>query len=277
MEYPAGDPSSPFPSAADIERAAKDFESPPQTLSGIDLNESEQLALLEALAPLKPDFPEESNADWRFAYENQFFSWADADSLQAMIRHLRPQRIVEVGSGFSSAAILDTNDRYFDGAIECVLIEPAPERLLSLLLPEDLTRVRLVEGLVQDVPLSTFEALQANDILFIDSSHVAKAGSDVNHEIFEILPRLNAGTYIHFHDVFYPFGYLNDWITSGWAWSEAYLLRAFLQYNSAFAISLFLDYLWRFHRDRVERALANVPRCRPGSLWLRKASGRELG
>jgi predicted O-methyltransferase YrrM len=272
LGIPIGDPYSPFPSQTDIERQEKALESPPRSLPGISLNDAEQLALLEALRGLPPDFPEQSTADWRFTYDNQFFSMGDADCLQAMIRHVRPARIVEVGSGYSSAAILDTNDRYFEGAVECILIDPDSARVRSLLRPGDFQRIRLIEAMVQDVELSVFEALQPNDILFIDSSHVTKAGSDVNHEIFEILPRLHAGTYIHFHDVFYPFGYPPNWITRGWAWSEAYLLRAFLQYNTAFGIVLFLSYLCRFHRDSVERAFPNALRCAPGSLWLRRVA-----
>src|SRR5690606_22964232 len=114
-----------------------------------------------------------------------------------------------------------------------------------------------------------FDRLEADDILFIDSTHVAKTGSDVNYILFEILPRLKSGVLIHFHDVFYPFEYPRDWVFAGRNWNEDYLLRAFLMYNPAFEIILFSHYLHKHHPD----AFAAIPLCynnRGGNLWIVK-------
>src|SRR6185295_14291779 len=119
------------------------------------------------------------------------------------------------------------------------LIEPYPDLVKRLLRPDDFDRVQFIRSLVQDVPLKIFDVLEANDILFIDSSHVCKVGSDVYHELFRILPRLRPGVIIHFHDIFWPFEYPEDWLREGRAWNELYLMRAFLQHNEAYEILLF--------------------------------------
>ena len=130
--------------------------------------------------------------------------------------------------------------------------------------------------------METFSSLGENDILFIDSSHVSKTHSDVNYLFFEILPRLRAGVYVHVHDVFYPFEYPREWVYQGRGWNEAYLTRAFLQYNSAFTIQLFNSFLERFHVALLEREMplctryveANMPTSAQ-SLWLKKAVDRQ--
>ncbi len=186
------------------------------------------------------------------------------------MRHLRPRRIIEVGSGYSSCVILDTNELYFEGKIECTFIDPYPRLLRSLLKRGDADRCPVIARNLQDVDLAAFAPLEAGDILFIDSSHVAKVNSDVNYVFAHILPSLARGVVVHFHDIFYPFEYPKVWVYRGIAWNEAYVLRAFLQYNSAFEILLFNSFLWQFHEHRVVWAM---PLCanNPGaSLWLRK-------
>jgi hypothetical protein len=139
-----------------------------------------------------------------------------------------------------------------------------------LLTPADAKQITLLETPLQEVPLSTFEALEANDILFIDSTHVCKTGSDVNRLIFEILPRLQAGVYIHIHDMFYPFEYPKSWVLEGRAWNELYLVRAFLQNNDTFEIAAFNNYLTLMHRDWFQQHMPLCLKNTGGSLWLRK-------
>jgi Methyltransferase domain len=187
-----------------------------------------------------------------------------------MIRHQRPKRIIEVGSGFSSCVLLDTNEIFFDNSIACTFIEPYPELLLSLIKPHDRQQIEIVPAGLQDVELDRFSQLAAGDILFIDSTHVAKTGSDVNLYFSEIIPSLHSDVIIHFHDIFYPFEYPRQWVYEGRAWNETYMLRAFLQYNRAFTIMFFNTFLERFH---MERFLKNMPLCLKnlgGSIWIRK-------
>lgn len=131
----------------------------------------------------------------------------------------------------------------------------------------------LIKEPVQNVPLSTFEKLGEDDILFIDSSHVLKVGSDVQYEYNEILPRLNKGVLIHVHDVFLPFEYPKKWIRQYHRfWTEQYLLQAFLTYNSAFKVIWGGYYMHRNHPELLEKAFKTYSpeKIEPGSFWMRK-------
>ena len=125
---------------------------------------------------------------------------------------------------------------------------------------------------VQEVPLSVFDQLEAQDILFIDSSHVSKIGSDVTFIMLRILPRLKRGVLVHFHDVFYPFSYPVRWIREGRAWNESLFLRAFLVGNSQFQLVAFNSYAGysfpELFRDRLPAFLNNTG----ASIWIRKVT-----
>lgn len=240
---------------------------------GVDLREEEQLKMLEELALYyeKLPFPEQSSTSSRYYYQNTFFSYSDAIILYAMLRHFKPRKVIEVGSGFSSAVMLDTNDVFLGGAAHFTFIEPYPERLYGLLNEKDKRQHQVIEKLVQEVELDLFQMLDAGDILFVDSSHVVKIGSDVAHIIFKILPRLKPGVIVHFHDVFCSFEYPKEWVQEGRAWNEDYFLRAFLQYNTVFQILYFNSFMGEFYRDELERKMPLCLRNTGGSLWLKKA------
>ena len=264
---------SPIPSAADVEAHERVAAlPPPESLPGINLDLDAQLQLLRELRRFYADQPFLAKPDhsMRYYFENEVFGYADAILLHCLLRHLRPKRIVEVGSGFSSAAILDTAELFLDPSTRITLVEPHPERLLALMKPGDLDRVTLVTQPVQSVDLDLFWGLESRDVLLIDSTHVAKLGSDVNHHVFEVLPRLRPGVHVHFHDVFYPFEYPVAWAKEGRAWNEAYLLRAFLSFNFSYEIVLFNDFVAGRFRDMFERDFQLCLKNTGGSLWLRR-------
>ncbi len=274
---------SPIPDLDEVKARESAIFSISRTLPGIELHEDRQLALLETFAEYYADMPftEDASGENLYQLNNAFFSYSDGIFLYCMMRHLQPRRIIEVGSGWSSALMLDVNRIFFGHRIHLEFIEPHPERLLALLgssgvgPTEDGSEGRGGHALhrqpVQDVALTTFGQLQENDILFIDSSHVSKVGSDVNRIIFEVLPSLNAGVYIHFHDVFAGFEYKKNWIYGGTNLNESYVLRAFLQYNDAFEIVMFNSFLETFHPQALAAALPlAVKKGWSGSLWLRK-------
>lgn len=242
------------------------------TVPGVDLNTDAQRTLIGKLAAFYPQMPfgQKRRPGVRYCFDNSFFTHADAILLYAMIRHLRPRRIIEVGSGWSSAVALDTNELFLGGEIACSFVEPEPARLLSLLKDTDHRKVRIYPYRVQDLDISIFRELEEGDILFIDSSHVTKVGSDVNHLLFEVLPQLAAGVYVHIHDVFFPFEYPSQWISEGRAWNEAYLLRAFLQYNRAFHIVCFGAYLQQTMPEEFARTMPLAMKSAAQSLWLQK-------
>jgi hypothetical protein len=269
---PVGHFYSPYPSIEEIrQNEEKIFDTSQRTLAAIDLNEEEQVQLFWEFAEYYKQIPFtfEKTEKHRFYFDNPSYSHGDAIDLYCMVRHLTPKRIMEIGSGHSSSLTLDINEIYFENSIECTFIEPHPQLLYSLLRPNDLQRVTIHASRLQDVELDLFSRLEENDILFIDSTHVSKVNSDVNRIFFEILPSLNKGVYIHFHDVGYPFEYPPMWIYEGRAWQEAYLLRAFLQYNAHFKIKYFNNFLLCFHKDLFDKAMPTyVPT--GGSIWLQK-------
>lgn len=271
---PRGHFYSPFPDMADFDRRADALRDPGRELVGIDLRETEQLALADALAAELADGGvdlvehEVRGGDRRYWLDNPAYAHGDGVVLHAMLRHLRPARIVEVGSGYSSALVLDTVERWLPDA-EVTFVEPHPQLVEGLLRADDERRVTIHRAPVQDVGAEVFDMLGPGDVLFIDSTHVAKAGSDVNHLFFEVLPRLRTGVWVHLHDVFFPFEYPEAWVREGRAWHEAYLLRAFLSYNPAFAIRWFQDFLWARHRPALDRLpwVANNP---GANIWLER-------
>jgi hypothetical protein len=187
-----------------------------------------------------------------------------------MIRKLNPKRIIEVGSGFSSCVTLDTNELYFNNKIKCDFVEPYPALLKSLIKGNDNSNIKIYESKLQNISLDVFMELKANDILFIDSTHVAKFNSDVNYIIHRILPVLAEGVYIHFHDIFYPFEYPMEWLLDGHAWNEQYVLRAFLEYNNKFKIVLFNTYMETIFREELEKRFPLIFKNTGGSIWIKK-------
>jgi hypothetical protein len=239
---------------------------------GIDYNAAAQRQLLAELAEKAKDFdwPERQQPSRRFWLRNGYYEYGDAVTLFSMIRHFRPRRIIEVGSGFTSALMLDTNDKYFNPPVQLTFIEPYPDRLNSLLTANDTKTTRLFTAPVQSVPLEEFDQLEAGDFLFIDSSHVAKFASDVNHLFFMVLPRLRPGVIIHIHDIFFPFEYPLKWFQDGRAWNELYLVRAFLQCNRAYEILLFNSFLGFQYPEEVKRLIPLMGIDSGAALWLRK-------
>lgn len=262
---------SPLPSLDEIEKAfaradaAREFE-------GVDLAEEKQLVVLDEIIRTYPEipFPEEPTDGWRYHLNNESYGAVDGVMLHGMIRYLRPKRIIEVGSGYSSAAMLDLNDRVFDGGIDLTIIDPDTTSLRARCRTLGFSNATCIEKEVQDAPLEIYSTLRANDILFIDSSHVSKVGSDLNHLFFHVLPVLNPGVYVHLHDITWSLEYPREWLEEGRAWNEQYLLRAFLMYNSTFRVALFPPWLLRHYRARVVKGM---PRCEGGGggqIWLRR-------
>jgi len=277
--YPPGHFYSPIPSKDDVSKREQSiFGTPVKNIDGIDFNEDSQLKLLAEIQQYYKAFPYTDRPDdkQRYCLDNDYYYGSDAMFLYCLMRHFKPGNIVEIGSGYSSALMLDINEHLFENKTRFCFIDPNPERLFSRLKPNDRVDNKFVLECTQDVDFSVFEELKQNDILFIDSSHVSKVGSDVNFILFEILPRLRKGVLIHFHDIFYPFVYPKQWILKGRAWNEVFILRAFLQYNAAFEIILFNTFLETSHTQWFND---NMPLClkqsskefsHSGSIWLRK-------
>jgi hypothetical protein len=272
MAFPPGHFYSPIPSMTEVRRQEDRIFAVPESIPGVDLNLRGQEGTIAALAEVFPviELNEDKKEGFRFYYNNPNYGRGEAIIYAAMLRHLRPSRVIEIGSGYTTLLLLDTLDQMDSRETSVTCIEPVPDLLRSLLTAEDSARVEIHACVAQDSQLSWFEVLQSGDILFVDSTHVSKVGSDVNFILFELLPRLNSGVRVHFHDVYYPFEYPKPWVFGGRNWNEAYMLRAFLQFNGAFTIECFNSYLGQCHPGLFRETDPKFLSHHGSSLWLRR-------
>ncbi len=249
-------------------------------LPGVDLRAEHQLALLERFCYSEElrQFPVEGNIRAGFCYGNGMFGPGDAEILYSIIRHFKPRRMIEIGSGCSTMlakAALERNRAEGHDA-EHICIEPYTAPWL-----ENLGLTQVIRDRVENLDPALFQTLRENDILFIDSSHVVRTGGDVVFEYLEVVPRLRPGVLVHVHDVFLPFEYPLVWSRDlKLFWTEQYLVQAFLAFNAEFEIVLALNYLNSYHREALARAApvyAGQRGAQPGSLWIRRTAGNSPG
>ena len=216
------------------------------------------------------DFPKTDDGKGRFYTQNVSISMMDALALFSMIKSKKPKKIIEIGSGFTSALMMEVNEKFFDNKIDITFIEPFPEILKQRMSNKDKSKYRIIEKGVQFVPVDIFKTLEEGDILFIDSTHVSKFNSDVNYELFDVLPELKSGVIIHFHDILDGFEYPIYWLEKGWAWNEAYLLRAFLMGNKDYEVLLMTNYLTYRYPELLKKSYSKEDILNGGDLWIRK-------
>jgi hypothetical protein len=250
----------------------------PANLPGIDLNEAGQLDLLDNVCgryraeydrfPAKP-----TGVAHEYHFDQQMFRSVDAEILYCILRAFKPQRVVEIGSGFSTlVAAAACRQNLAEGhRTDLTCIEPYPNETLRRGFPG---LGKLIVSNLEDVGREPFAALGANDVLFIDSSHVLRIGNDVQREYLDILPRLGRGVFVHVHDIFLPFEYPREWVTEEYRfWSEQYLLQAFLTYNSAFRVVWAGSFMHHKHPGRLRAAFRSYhpDEVLPGSFWMQRA------
>ncbi|WP_025116749.1 class I SAM-dependent methyltransferase [Lysinibacillus fusiformis] len=271
LKFENGHYYSPIPNLHEIKANEQNLFSKKKKIPGVKINEEDQLSLftdfLESIKLFHQMIHEKNGL--RYYIKNGFFEFFDAATLYSILKSFKPKRIIEVGSGFSSSVMLDTRDK-LNLNMELTFIEPFPDRLNYLLTEEDKENSKIIVSKVQDVHLDIFKNLDAGDILFIDSSHVSKIGSDVNYLIFEVLPELKEGVIIHFHDIFFPFEYPQEWLYKGYYWNEAYILRSFLQYNKSFSIIYWNDFIYQKEQDKLKDEYLSIDKTFGGSIWIKK-------
>ena len=242
-------------------------------IPGVNLNFEGQAEFLENALPFYSEapFPELQTAGINYYYKNIYFVSPDAISLYLILRTFKPKRVIEVGCGFSSAVIIDTNQRFMNNEIECTFIDPFPDRL-QWFLKESTAKSTIIEKKVQDVDWEDFSKLDAGDLLLIDSSHVSKLGSDVNYLFFNIIPRLKKGVVVHVHDVMYPFEYPIAWVNEKRFWNEAYLLHSFLTNNESFKLVLFNSFMTIHHNVWLKKNMPRLGNAEGGSIYMVKTN-----
>lgn len=258
---------SPVPTIRDLPESTWQ----PYDLAGVDWRPTAQRDLLKRLSRWTPELTAlvgsvDGGAASAFRFDNDAFAPTDAALYYAMIREFRPRRILEIGGGHSTLLSTGAAARNGDAVVDCV--EPFPMPILRTK-PNHLRR--LIELPVQQVPIEEFTSLESGDILFVDCSHVARIGSDVNHLILRVFPHLKSGVIVHVHDIFLPDEYPRHWVTEQKLfWSEQYVLHAFLMFNSCFRVLASAHYLGKHHPDEV---VAAFPFCVPpggGSIWFQR-------
>jgi SAM-dependent methyltransferase len=257
---------------ADPERSRVWPESAPET-PGVDWRDAEQVAFCRDVLAAQERLdlaPEPTGDPTTFFASNDQFPALDAWLLEGILRNLRPARMIEVGSGFSTLVSARVNREHLDQRLELTCIEPYPRDFVRAGIPG-------VSGLrverLEETPLEVFTELEAGDVAFFDTSHVVKTGSDVVHIFGEILPRLRPGVVVHIHDVFMPGDYPAEWVLAGWGWNERYLVQSFLAFNSGFEIVMGAQYMIQRHWDDLVAAMPRLPEHAArggGSLWLRR-------
>ncbi len=246
--------------------------SPDDGLADINLNADGQERLLGQMADVASEFdwPDRQNADRRYYCDQPWYGKPDGFVLYSIFRLLKPRRVIEIGSGFSSALMLDIRELKAETKPDLIFIDPSPDRLTMLLKPGDEGTFTFRATKVQDVQTSVFETLSSGDLLFVDSSHVARAGSDVNHIVFNILPHLAPGVLVHFHDIYWPFEYPANLLRRGLAWNEAYLVRSFLMFNEQFEILFWAPYATAIAAPAAGRSLSVFRLPEGQSIWIRR-------
>ena len=211
------------------------------------------------------------------------FGAIESQVLHCFIRAMKPRRIVEIGSGVSTACMLHAvsmnGGTKFGTEITC--IEPYPKPAFRRLSP-----ITHIQELCQSVPESVFTTLDRGDLLFIDSTHSVKTGSDVVHLYLKVVPLLRPGVFIHIHDMNLPYAYFRDELENYFGWQETALVIAWLTHNPKLQVLASLSALQYDRPNELKSILtdyqpqANVEGLRPSpsapghfpsSLWLQSA------
>jgi hypothetical protein len=250
----------------------KDFDASKKRKLAIDFREAAQIHMLQQLKHVEElkELPlDGKHGEGSFFMNNNAFGSGDAEMYYLLIRNLKPSRIIEIGSGYSTLIAKEAINRNLSEGypVEMSCIEPYEMPWL-----EKMKNIQLVRKQVEQVPIDFFRTLEEGDILFIDSSHIIRPDNDVLFEYLEILPALKKGVLIHIHDIFSPRHYRQDWITDMFRfWNEQYLLEAFLYNNDQFEVIGALNYLKNDYFDEVKKVWVHLQKSdEPASFWIRK-------
>jgi hypothetical protein len=255
---------SPIPTVAEIEAT---FHAPsPPSYDAIFDRAAVTAFLDEALFPYSHEFDPPVAGGDGYNWSSRSFSFSDAMAYYCFVRHAKPRTIIEIGAGASTLIAGAACRKNGVGRIVC--IDPNP--------PDFVTRITGVSEIVAQ-PVQTLapeyfnERLSDGDIVFIDSTHTVKHGSDCLHLYLSILPRLRHTVLVHVHDVYLPVTapeqHLRDWQIY---WTEQYLVMAYLLENRRAAVLYGSSYHLERNTERLRAFMHG--RYEPGgaSLWFRQ-------
>jgi Methyltransferase domain len=239
-------------------------------LAGINWNIGGQLTTLNSFGFEKEfsSIPDAFQNDTTFHFKNSAFASGDAEYWYNIIRLKRPKKIIEIGSGHSTkmAQLAIQQNKKSDEKYSCehICIEPYEMPWLEKI------GVEVIRKKAEEMDIGFFKRLGANDILFIDSTHIIRPQGDVLFEYLEVLPTLNPGVIVHIHDIFSPRHYPHSWVVEEIKlWNEQYLLEAFLTLNSKWKIIGALNYLHHNHFELLsEKCPRHTKDREPGSFYM---------
>lgn len=242
-----------------------------RNLPGVNLNTENQLNLLkkfsykQELIDLNLD-SKDSNIN--FNIDNNFFERGDAEIYYQIIRFFKPKKIVEIGSGQSTLIALEAikkNKLENNSLAELICIEPYENNWLENL------GIEVLRKKIEDVELDLCKNLEANDILFIDSSHIIRPQGDILKEFLEILPVLKPGVIIHIHDIYTPRDYPERWLKKETRfYNEQYLLEAMLDNSNRYSVLLALNFLKNDYFEELKKQCPYlINSTEPGSFYLK--------
>jgi hypothetical protein len=262
---------APVPNIIELARTI-DLWAKPSAMSGIHIDIDEQMENLRRVCePFQHEF--HGNRHYRHAVKqpfrsgrSRFFGYIEAQVLHAVVRKYKPARVIEIGGGVpsyctSQAISMNRRDTGVNSHITC--IEPHPIAMIKNL-DENSENFELIARPIQGVPLKYFTQLQANDIIFIDSNHVVRSGSEVNFIVLEILPIIPKDVLVHFHDIYLPYDYDREVLQNFIHPNETALVAAFLACNTRYKILFSLSML---HYERQHEMQSVLPEYTPESDW----------
>ena len=216
------------------------------------------------------------NSEYETIHQDSSYATnGDGAILYSMIRSIKPQKIIEVGSGYSTLIMheaLKLNQKESQINYNITSIEPYP--ITELVESAKNQNITLVQEKVESLDVGIFKQLNKNDILFIDSSHVVDIGNDVHYLYLKVLPQIPVGTYIHIHDIRFPYEYPKKWVLNERKnWCEQYLLHMFLAFNDNFEIILASNYLYQLDGKLMSENLYGLKETGngwPGSFWIKR-------
>jgi hypothetical protein len=248
-------------------------------LVGLNMNEQVQLKLFkEFIVKFKAEYDRfplnQISLPYEYYVNNRTYESVDGEILYCMVRHFKPKKIIEIGVGNSTYAIAQAirknKAENETNACEFTAIDPFPNHIVS---KGFAGLSKLLIQPVQNIPISKFKELSENDILNIDSSHVIKLGNDVHYEFLEILPQLNKGVIVGFHDIFLPAEYPKEWVLKYHIfWNEQYLLQTFLMFNDSWKVLWGSSFMHFNYPQELEKAFNSYDQHQrsPGSFWIRR-------
>jgi hypothetical protein len=247
--------------------------------SGLDhlFDADKQLQYLAELRPYMNEFNEAIERFPDFKLWNGLYQAGDAEALYAVVRTVRPRRLIELGSGYSTYVIAAATERNRSegNPTNAIAVDPEPRVSLEHVGPN----VSFERRDCRAVPIEEFESLQSGDVLFIDTSHAVKLGSEVNWLLLDVLPRLRSGVHVHVHDVFLPYEYPRYLFEFGSYFNEQYLLQALLTENERWDVLLGLAFLFKEKSPELLDAIPSLQEPVPGlevlpyvpaAFWIRR-------